>query len=413
VALSYHHWQTYAGSAPIFDHRPHLATHSLLGIGSASVALENLTRYLENIFDTAMIPQRIMHLQHVSASKDSLTQLSALEPFWEIDHLFDSNPPFQRNSIQENQNPYGPHLTYFSGPDGFRSTTHSLSAPLEAITGCNTPSWTLQTLTHEISHTVVRSVMGRLLPNITPPDYDEIKTIIRVMTEPESARDLLTQIKALLLFGLWRMNSQNAGQYLSPKELPECIRQNSREADEILTHIFDFLYHYRNEPDLYVKSIWASWATIPHIEDRIDEYVIRTLCSLHAPNLRRERAVEVTVEQTADCLNKVHKELPELAYIAQAINALHERRDHYVNSLAARTPLAKFGRYVLWSKKISEMFTGESEAALSDTHFKSLEFSEKRIHNPLRFVEECSKGKNPEPIKSVWILQHLAYGLES
>ena len=410
VALSYHHWQTYAGSPPIMENRPHLATHSLLGIGSASIALENLARYLENIFDNAMIPQRLLYLGNVKSTSKSLVQLTARDKFWDFDHLFDHEPLFPAaNYKNDPDNPRGPHLTYFSAPDGFRSTGLSLSAPLEAITGCNTPSWTLQTLTHEISHTVVRSVLGSLLPNINPPDLDEINAIFNALTTPNT-KNFLYEIKAFLIFGLWKMTSR--GEILSVAEIPDLILKNSKEADEILTHIFDFLYHYRNDPDLYVKSIWASWATIPHIEDRIDEYVVRTLCSLHATNLRRENGIDITFKQTVNSLEDLRSNYPDLAYIPEAISALAQDKKHYVDSLESRVPLIKFSRYFLWSKKISEQFTGESEAALNETNFRSQQFSDKKIQNPLRFIEECSQDKTPEPIKSVWILQHLAYGIE-
>lgn len=181
VALSRHRWQAYSGIVPIIENPCQFSTHSLLGVGTASLALESLARFVEGVYDASGISTRLLALRETNPRPTPLIEILADDVFWRTDFL--------ERSDHTSSDPCHslPHITYFSGRDGFRSTLVSLSAPVETITGSNTPSWTLQTLTHEISHSVVRSVLGKLLPTgQEPPDLNHI---IAILNHPDSAHN--------------------------------------------------------------------------------------------------------------------------------------------------------------------------------------------------------------------------------
>jgi hypothetical protein len=410
VALSRHLWQTYSGSASIAAHPCNLSTNSLLAIGTASLALENLARFLEKIYETARLPERLAHLKNVppypAAHPIPLANLPSTDPFWTYTPLFKSEPSYAPPDPEEAaQHPHLPQLTYFSSRDGFRSTDISLSAPLEVITGCNTPFWTLHTLTHEVTHTLIHSIMGQLLPDLTDEiSIQQTLDLLRPDTRPASLHD---QFRAFLTYAIWRINS-SMEELITARELGSRIRRDARDADEILTHVFDYLYHYHSDSGKYIKAVWVSWATIPNIGDRVSQYVVRCLCAIHSNNLRRENGVSITIDTMFEILTRVREDFPEAQYLRQAIDELTTRREHYIRKLNDRGLLVKFVRYVLFSEDLEREMARGRETVES---LKAQYFGDERIANPLAFVEQWSQDNELNPIRSIWMLQYLAHGL--
>lgn len=400
AALSAQLWQACAGTPPILETPCQFATHSLLGIGTASMALQALTRYVERAFEDARITERIARLTAQPREPRALLEIGGADAFWHEDHLYDS----VKIELSPVADPPAPHVSYFSGREGYRSNLITLSAPAEVIHSCNTSSWTLHTLTHELSHSVVRSTMGQLLPD--PSDAEDIARILRYLNDPEAAPSLHEQLREFLTFAVWAVSDTEFTEGVTPEKLADRLRQNWASADEILTHVFDFLYHYQGDPEPYVRSIWASWAQIPHIELRLSDYIDRTLCALHALDLRRDKAKDVTLDVLADCLEKVKEAFPDALYIPDAIESLSKERNAYKTRLDGLVPLVKFVKGFLFSPVIAAILSSPGEHAPKT----SGAFTEERIANPLRFVAEWSQDAEPQAIRSVWMLQYLAYG---
>lgn len=397
-------WQTYGGTSRIYESQIPIAMHSLLGIGTAVLGLHALTRFVEQVFESHSTRTDLERLENIPAhNAGRLLSIPATDNFWNRDF-------FARATDEIASRPDGPNLPQFatfSGRDGFRSTSISLSAPTESITGCNTPSWTLQTLTHEMSHTQVRIALGFLLPDFAIPD--DVQAVWTTITQPDSATNLRTQVRAFLAESIRQLSSKGTLEALSREEFFAALKDNLDEAHEILTHTFDFLYFYRGDEKTYLRAVWVSWASIPHIEDRVKNYIVRVLCAVYASNLRRDNGVTMTLESVESALVELNTEFPDSLYIPEAISELRLNREEYLGRLRLRGALVKFARYFLWSKDVAAMLSKDADLA---SHLVGGTFTEERIKNPLAFIGAWSQEKIPDAIRSAWILQQLAYGME-
>jgi hypothetical protein len=410
AALSRYSSQTFAGTSPILETECHFWTHSLLGVGVASLALQNLRRSVDRRIDEVRLIDRILHLANTDAEPTELIGIPSSDGFWLKDFLFDVAQDFTTPTSTDIDEQTLPAITCFSGRDGFRSTEYSLSAPLEVITGCGTTSWTLQTITHEMSHTVVAGVLGALLPSDN--DAPELQKTFAILRDPKKATSLLDQVRAFLAFSIWKLNPPaNAEETLTLTDLRSRLRRYGQDVNEILTHVFDFLYFYRQDPHRYIESIWASWGVIPNIEHRVQHYVLRSLCALHSNNLRRSGGISISIDQLIDCLVKTKERFPASLYIPEAMWQLEHRRDQYVRQLGAATRLVQFARAFLYSPKAAAIIMSETVAVggTNTYQFVPFTFSEERIGNPLRFVDENTDHKQPEHRQALWMLVQLAF----
>lgn len=407
--LSRYSDQTLGGTSPVTETECNVKSHSLLGLGVASLALQRIIRFIENVFSNVCILDRLKSLEKVAATSSPLFQLKSSDKFWNQDHLYGHNPQKKLTIPTQRDNEVLPLLTCFSGRDGFRSTHISLSVPLATITSCNTTSWTLLTLTHEISHTIIEGVLGLLLPN--PDDNDAINNTVKILNNNKD--NLFQQLREMLCFSCWVVaNKGKIEGEINSDNLPEIIRTLWVELNEILTHIFDFLYFYRKDAKHYVRSIWASWGVIPNIRHRIPEYIVRTLCALHANNIRRKDKYKITLDQLKEYLTEIFKNSPDSPYIQEAIGDLNKNYKNYFEALRNRELLIKFVRFFLYSPEIQTMLEREPEVSGGDKggyQAKVLEFSDITVKNPLRFIEEFSRDKSSDKQRSLWLFQQLAF----
>jgi hypothetical protein len=105
----------------------------------------------------------------------------------------------------------------------------------------------------------------------------------------------------------------------------------------------------------------------------------------------------------------LNSEFPDSLYIPEAISELRRDREEYLKKLRLRGSLVKFARYFLWSKDVSALLSKDADLA---SHLVVGTFTEERIKNPLAFIGAWSQDKTPDAIRSAWILQQLAYGME-
>jgi hypothetical protein len=405
--------QTYAGTPPIVEHDTHLWPHSLLGVGVGSLALVRVRQFVGRAFANARLIGRLKSLAEVPVSGKHLPFLLHSDKFWQRDHLGDRSPtdPDKASTALAADEPAMPHITCFSGRDGFRSTSLSLSAPQELLTSCNTSTWTLLTLTHEISHIIVSGVLGVVVP---PPN--RLEELIKVVqwVKAKDEKSLLDQIRSFLAFAIWQLDPEEGDKELTPELLGELIESNWRELNEILTHCFDFLYFYRKEPLHYVGSVWTSWEVIPNIRERIPDYLTRTLCALHTTNLDRKDGINTSIDQLITVLTSVNARLKEANYVSRALEMLQTHRDDYRNALAKREQLVRFVRSFLYSQDVEKVLAKEGLLGPDRDNkgypMAPLQFGIDRIKNPLRFIEAFACDVDPIPLRSVWILQHLAFG---
>ncbi len=413
AALSRFLSQTYSGASPIHATETYFSTHSLLGIGIASLALVRIRRFVEEVIAQLRMTDRLKSLRNRRPNPTPLQSLSGIDDFWLQDHLSfehdgDKEPANDPTDIRSL-----PLLTFFSGRDGFRSTEFSLSAPLEVVSSCNSLPWSIQTITHEISHVIVENIIATVLPR--PDDIEAISGIVRLLQPGQLHMTLFEQLTAYVCFGVWQMSTAEnvVDEGISPALLSERLNTFWFELQEILTHTLDFLYFYKADPHAYVGALWVSWDVIPNIKSRIPEYLTRCLCALHSNNLRRgKEGQEITVDQLHANLLLAQENFPAAIYIPQAIRELEDRRLYYITRLQKRAVLVKFVRYFLHSPTIEQKIMRgitPKDPEVGSLGFMSGEFSNLRIANPLRFIEEVSKDRQGDGLRSAWILTQLAF----
>jgi hypothetical protein len=276
AALSRLTSQTFSGASPITETECHFWTHSLLGTGIANIGLWKLCARLQFVLGRERIPQRLSELAKCDENK-ILETLDDNDPVWNIDRL--GNVKLTPADAAEVMAPLVP---YFSGRDGFKTTLHTISAPLVAIEACNSKQWTLETLTHELSHIVIRGALGEIYPT-TMEEIESAYVILR--TQPTN---LLESIQRYLLMTICFMEQERENLskvFDTPDHLQKMLVDWHAEVEEILTHVFDFQYFYGANPRHYVEGIWTSWSVIPNIGMRVPEYVVRTLSAVLSNHL--------------------------------------------------------------------------------------------------------------------------------
>jgi hypothetical protein len=402
VSLSRRFWQTYGGVSPIIEMPCHFATHSLLGVGTALLGLEKAARFVESIYSQIGVTERLADLASVPPNPSPLISIEAGDTFWDTDFL---HHPHISSRPQHNTEATFPHICYFSGRDGFRSTNVSLSVPFECISACSSFPWTLQTLTHEISHTQIRPLLGFLLPE--PNDEANIKRLYAMCGDPSKATSLLEQIKVLLFHGMWRMDRPDGSQHFTLLEVPAVITQKIQETNELLTHIFDFMYHYSGADEPYVRSVWTTWSTIPNITNRVPQYLIRTASAIHFTNIRRDNGVQATINRLSALLEALSIAFPTSTFLKDAVIYLRvpDNAEKVRKGVSSRSELIKFASGILLSASLAGDLM---KSRYSGMQLTPDEFGEVRVDNPLLFFRDCQLVKKADPVRSVWIWQHLA-----
>ncbi len=416
AALSRYYSNVYSGTSPILETECSFTTHSLLGLGVATTALEQIEAYVGKVIAEHQPIARIRSLRYVEpqVAGSHLWSVHPEDEFYKTDQLFAHGESQDvRDLLQSNASlPTIPLVPYYSGRDGFRATRYSLSAPVDAIAGCNTVQWTLLTLTHEISHTLIDGVFGVLLPK--PSDSEALDAVRRRLSDG-SYRSLFEQAQTLLVMGLCRVAKSDD----RVEDLALAIQQAHAEVNELLTHIIDFFYFYREEVQLYIRSVWSSWAVIPNIEHRIPEYLCRTLSALYIKHVGRADGPEITLSILVRELQQLREssiaDTRTAAFIEEALGLLEDEAT-WVTAIQRRELLVLFAKAFLGSDIIRRSLSAEPTVVSDSSRsgdvygFSNLEFRDEPIANPLRFIEHYSSTEQkPHLYRSVWLLQQLAF----
>ena len=413
AALSRQTSQSFSGTSPIAETESHYWTHSLLGTGTANLALWKLTTVVLRLLGRLRLPQRIAALdKFTDLPEPRLERLGDLDPFWyEIDHL-----GAIRLEPSELAEPLSPVVSCFSGRDGYRSTLQTLSAPLAVIGSCNSLRWTLLTLTHEISHIIIRAALGQLYPSLNGRDLVEASALIG--RDPDNLWAAVRRYLLVTVCAMHQTDTHADEVDHTPKNLSSILNRWFREVEEIMVHVFDFLYFYGSDPEKYIRGIWLSWSVIPNIGHRIPEYVTRTLCAVLALHLRRGPKME---EHARDQVLKVLKDLQQSKeggeYVNEAVRYIEERWHELRPRLFARRNLVRLVSKFLFSERLAADFFRESSLAGGNStrggySFRVGEFDEVPIQQPLRFVEEYTQSARPLVLDSMWMLTMLAFNTQ-
>lgn len=405
--------QTFSGITPIIETECHFWSHSLLGVGIASIALSNLESFIQNTLGEQRIPQRFQ--LYLNKPRIDLHKLNISDELWYKDHL-------STISLDEiNKDPIVPLLTYFSGRDGYKSTYTTLSAPLSTVSACNSYPWSLMTVTHEISHTIVQGVLGFLYPDLN--SNASITKTWEMMRDESLSKNLFESIQRYLSMSILKIETASLAIKtqvdFDPSKFKFYLDKWHHEVEETMVHVFDFLYFYAQDIELYVQGIWLSWSVIPNIKNRISEYLTRTICAVLSINLRRgsdsEDIAMTFVRKQLEDLTK--SKTSKSSFIQETLDYLDKQwEDEIKPKVIARKPLVKIVRTFIFSKEIATILGYETRISKPTPKYKGYNLKPKQfafnsIDNPIRFIKLYTNSIEPSSSVSFWMLYILAFNL--
>ncbi len=417
AGLSRLYGQTFSVCTNILYNYCPVQNHSLLGIGSSNLALLNFSRFYEKVIGEEFIPDKILELRKIDVDRELVyfkdDQLE-LSEFYQNEFI---------NLVDFNGSPKAvPVVPFFSARDGFKSGNRiNISVPLIAIFSCNTLSWNLLTLTHELSHLQVRGCLSHIWPD--PNDEVEINYVKELLKDPKTnVRNYLDYAKELIGTAVIWINETNNGVFdfsrLKGKKLsPKFTTRLLIDIDETITHIFDFLYFYDGDINKYLRSIWASWITIPYIEDRIEDYIVRTGTAILSDNLHEKDWAKFVEVQLLKWFRILRKDSNH-SYYKIALDHFRNKqfKKRIINKITARIPLIVFTRTFLYSTKISGKVNKELKVYSDHSNkegyrliVREFDMRDGPITNPFSFLNEFSKDQYSSEKNSLWILSHLSF----
>lgn len=416
AALSRQVSQAYSGVTPLIQTECHFWPHSLLGVGVASLALRNLAAFIidcvnRSNFGYAYDARLNSTLEEIGLPQEDLTTLR-LSKYEKLTLSCD----VKEGDAEDNWNIPTP-ITYFSGRDGFRYGTYSVSAPLLCISGCNSKQWNLGTISHELSHRVVSHKFSLLLKKVLQTASEtKCSSLKELLTDfdggvEQAAVTLLMSsltLEEALRLGTERFKRQKED---IPSFMQNAVLHARHELEEKIVHMFDYFHFYDMNSQEYVANIWQSWAIQPSIAEKFSSYIARTAVALSLNHIGAENWAELTYEDflaAAEEHNFWHKTLfrqklhTELASSKEKITQIVRRHWSTISlfqlifksqDLASRS--CRENREIAKAKKL----------VLYDV--TGLSFP---MHtNPLHFVREATTDKVPSAARSAWLMSALAF----
>jgi hypothetical protein len=419
AALSRFSSQAFSGIPPIRGTECHFWIHSLLGTGSANIALASVVASVQHVLGNAFLPERLRELEKVIAGTPDATQMLKEASLLDFDILDAVEPdPATTKKIV-------PLITYFSGRDGFSSHVQTLSAPLTTLAECNSRRSNLLTVTHEISHIFVQSSLAILSP--TPGKAEDFRRALKLLERNARPRNMLQAAQLLFIEAVVSIAIEDRpeptpfGKKELANELPGIIESTRSEVQEILVHTFDFLYFHAGDPDYYVSSIWHSWCAIPGIAERVPEYLMRTLCAVSSLLLREKPATrfQAALRDTKAMLASIEPMIgmPDnyvqrvLKYIAR-VEKDETLKKRIEKQYSVRMRLVLLVKIFLFSDKLAALLFTDPHVGGGEGYLRKrpLYYDASPIGNALQFLRVNLKD-DPSEAESAWVLHALAFDI--
>ncbi|GHT03719.1 hypothetical protein FACS189423_05280 [Bacteroidia bacterium] len=417
--------QSLSGSSPINKTESHLWGHSLLGIGIANLALHNLAQFINDRIGKEDIPSLLSsYLEDKSCERENIDLINidngCENLFWISDNLAKSSADLKRNSIV-------PIISYFSGRDGFRNQHNTLSAPLESLYACNTSGASLKTVTHEISHIIVRACIAKIIPSL---EISEINKLFEVL-KTKKHHSFKKTLQSFVLTGFVTASEIDLDKIYNSAKLGEIIIDLYRDVDEIMTHTFDYMYFYACNATAYLSELWSTWSEIPNIQNRIKEYSIRSICALMSSHIKyadcHVKAKDefllimknlINTEKTSSLKYNIMQKAVDFVENNWNETELYGSKKLSLNNLILRRKdLVRFVRTFLYSDKMNAIIHSESWIKNADFQqinrdIHQLKLVEQPLGNILTFIDKVSQSKNKSIPESLIIYYALAFNYE-
>jgi hypothetical protein len=307
-ALSYVSTQMLSGAVPILERRSLIRRHSLLGIGTAIIALTRITRSIEIAFSQFSLEDIVVDRMADAKPLPGLGNLPEYDAsLWKEE--------FSMTHWEAKAKPreWYPKMPYFSGRLGFRETEYTISAAFQCLTSGASMEWSLLTITHELLHGYVRSLLALIFQGDPKRRGEEnweefYRRFVDIGDKTAFAQNELESLRVVILTYChlaWVLGSltfepdpaqkktiTNPGQVareytkrirlLTPEELWRQYESECRNISEIFVHVLDLHYFYGSRLSAYIPLIWQSWAEVPHVSADLRQYILRSLLAIAA-----------------------------------------------------------------------------------------------------------------------------------
>ncbi len=334
-------------------------------------------------------------------------------------------------------------MVYFSNRQGFRLTKHSVSAAMQCLNLSFLPSFTLNTLTHELLHAHVRSeIMVEFYPlqknqdghlNLNQDVYQKYRSIFNSENLYIYSIKEFIQISFMLSAGMIKPNGkslytkQRINKRYSDQELFQSLKKWYKEIEETIVHVLDFNYFYKSDSSFYLKAIWTSWLSLPFSKNYLDDYILRSICAITsaydtADRLNRfDFAVELLVENLLEIKNI---DFINDRYVDIVLNRLKSKKNidqlrfYYINAFVHLVDITKKYFYSAGLKTLLNHDDDLTEAITEGEYTYDLsigEFNNRKINSPITLINEVNKinisnitelngvGKERIEKNSVWL----------
>lgn len=418
AALSRFTSQTFSGVSPIPATECHFWSHSLLGVGLATQALINIRRFSEIAVGSVDWIDQLEQLGTIEVPanwKPLYKRIAADASSWvDAEDLMQSALAAKSAAMaeQSRQAPARlPLIVCFSGRDGFRSTSFSLSAPLEVISAGNAYGWSPITLSHEISHVWINGVLSTIFPD--PSDRAAMLHMSNIV-QGKGIETVLDDLRLALYFAYTLLEREQHnipvdGQ-LPDKPWLELVELHALQVNELLTHVLDYQFFYHQDEERYIKSIWSSWDVIPNIKERLQSYLIRSACAMLSERISHADAINVTLDRLEALLAELKSEMAHANYLEDALAILRTDRDLLRRKVRNRELLVRIAKVFLTNRPIAARLDREyQESGGVYASLQPLKFDFHQIWNPMRFLGYYCKDRRGERAKSLWLLTKVAF----
>lgn len=383
--------------------------YSLLGIGSSCRGLLRIYRHMANVFGEFNLPGRIQATYPSGATFNPFVQRALLEySEWE-DSLVHPQKLAGVASHSERL-----RIPYFSSRWGFRSTPNTISVSWQCVHACASREWNLLTFTHEYLHTHVKLLLAAALSWNSESAFAETAAVLAEGTQRgscarESMRSAIFGAMAHLEALLQSAGSDQAETWVYPQIRPDASSvQALSEAhqwyvEEIAVGVLDYICVYDGDDDLYLASIWNSWALVPNVARKLDHYIQRTLAALSVRmpsgnNVRED--FDATVARALDGFNAVTEQsnspvIKEAIQRLQSDEALQRLYEEFVaSSFIARLVRTFFCESTVHAALLSDRTTSGSESRYD---LAPGDYREQPVESPIAFLIDRFRD---QPVKA-------------
>lgn len=417
ASLSYAITQGFSGVVPIFEHESPIRSFSLLGVGTAFVALTKIYESVNNVFSKYPIARLIL--------ENFETDFTYIPIFLNMFHYNVDEWGKHSGIVDKKLEKFNSsevdkmcHISYFSARFGFRETMNSISAAIQSLSCGATVRWSVLTLTHEFLHAHVRAIMAIIGMESNDGSFNDLfQDFITIDTPDEKLNNInLRKRLAFIVLACCEaisnakrtapsiLNSENAfnrRQNFTKDEYFKLLKEYYKDINEYIVHTLDFLYFYEADSELYIKVIWLTWSTIPEIQKRLSHYLLRTLLaiSVRLKGNSTERFNAATKKLAKSFSELLHSDACEFSYIIiQAQSILNDQKKCSVLKFefCGAIRLADMTHSFLHSSFVQRDIKADDLQIVDQITYYPIEtgeFSDQDIQSPIAFLVDRTRRR--------------------